>query len=96
MSEAKFHPHRFNVMSKCCGQCLFSANKIVSDSRKNGIIETCIKNESWFVCHKSNEGQEICCAGFFHNENTQTRAIQMANRLGIVNYVDEDTLTSSH
>lgn len=62
----------FKVCSSKCNECLFGPNKIVDNERKQEIIETCIENNSFFVCHKfgieGDEvtiGEEVCCRGFY-------------------------------
>ena len=77
----------FKVKKECCGQCLFSKNKIVSDKRKDGILSDCAKNQNHFICHKATiENQDICCKGFY---DTQTsNMIRIAQRLGAVEFVD--------
>lgn len=43
----------FEVASKCCNQCLFSENKIVSDRRKVSLLKEIIQKQSYFECHKA-------------------------------------------
>lgn len=35
-------PEGFNVFDKCCDECLFSDNKIVSDKRKKEVLKDCL------------------------------------------------------
>lgn len=73
------------VASKCCGQCLMSKNKIVSDSRKNEILKDCLKNDTHFLCHKERK-DEVVCRGFF--EKHSSNMIRIASRLGMIEFVD--------
>lgn len=75
------------VKSKCCGQCLFSKNKIVSDTRKADILKGCATNDNHFICHKATiNNEDICCKGFY---DTQTsNMIRIASRLNMVEFVD--------
>jgi len=77
----------FKVKKKCCGQCLFGANKIVSDERKESILDSCSEDDSHFICHKATiENKDVCCKGFY---DTQTSGmIRVASRLNMVEFVD--------
>lgn len=84
----------FRVMSRCCQNCLFSPNKLVSDERKADILQQCEHQETFFVCHEaSKRGQEICCRAFFELYKDQLpwlRAVQFyENRFpGLLRFVD--------
>lgn len=76
-----------NVKKKCCDQCLFTDNKIVSDKRKNQLIKECVINDTHFICHKASlKGENTCCRGFYDNYDSQL--IRIAKRLNAVNFVD--------
>lgn len=75
------------VKKKCCNQCLFSKNKIVSDERKKEIITGCLQEDSHFVCHKATiENKEVVCRGFYEKHTSQM--IRISQRLGAVKFVD--------
>ena len=77
----------FKVKKKCCGQCLFSKNKIVSDSRKANILKGCAANDNHFTCHKATiENEDICCKGFYDTQSSNM--IRIASRLNMVEFVD--------
>lgn len=80
----------FDVLEKRCDQCLFSKNKVVSDARRTDILDTCKRENSHFICHKSTlAGGSACCRGHY-DEMLETGApaiAQIAQRLGLVNFV---------
>ena len=85
----------FKVCSVKCAECLFSSNKIVDDARRREIIETCIANNSFFVCHKfgiegdeGTIGEEVCCRGFYESYGDQINLIRIAQRLRAIEEVD--------
>ncbi|KIL42101.1 hypothetical protein SD70_02655 [Gordoniibacillus kamchatkensis] len=56
----------FQVAEKRCNECLFSANKIVSDERKAEVLADCALNDAHFICHKATlKGKDVCCRGFY-------------------------------
>ena len=74
------------VKKKCCGQCLFSKNKIVSDERKKRLLEEIQKEDTQFFCHKATmEKKEIVCRGFYEQRTSQM--IRIAQRLNMVEFV---------
>lgn len=76
------------VIKKCCGQCLFSKNKIVSDERKADLLSDIESNDSHFICHKATiKNKEVVCRGFY--ENKTSNMIRISQRLGMVEFVDE-------
>ena len=62
----------FKVKKKCCGQCLFSKNKIVSDTRKANILKGCVTNDNHFTCHKATIDNEIFVAKAFTTRKLAT------------------------
>ncbi len=75
------------VKKKCCGKCLFGKNKLVSDTRKESILQDCTKNDDHFLCHEGTlNGDKIVCAGFFKTSSSQM--IRMAGRLKMIKFID--------
>ncbi len=77
------------VAEKRCDECLFTKNKIVSDSRKAEVLTKCRESQTYFICHKSNGGPAVVCRGFF--DEAPNRACHMARVLRIVQFVDPAT-----
>jgi len=77
----------FKVKKKCCGQCLFGKNKIVSDDRKDQLLEECKQTDSHFICHEGTIAREdICCKAFYDKHDTGL--MRAAQRLSMVEFVD--------
>ena len=77
----------FKVKKECCGECLFSENKIVSNKRKSQILKDCIQKDTHFVCHKSTAaGGEDCCSGFY--ERASSQMIRISQRLNMIEFVE--------
>lgn len=80
----------FQVADKCCNECLFSPNKIVSDARKMSVLRGCMQNDSHFVCHKASiKGADVCCRGFYNTMDSQM--IRISKRLNMVEFVDVES-----
>jgi len=80
---------KLRVMSKRCEQCLMSKGKIVSDSRRDEILEQCERSGKYFLCHKgSMVNEEIVCRGFY--DEVPNQALRMASRLGIVKFTEPE------
>jgi hypothetical protein len=77
------------VYKKPCKNCLFSKDKIVSDERKDDILDSCIKKNTYFICHKSTiENGKTCYKRFFDKYKDRTSLLRMADRLSMVEMVD--------
>ena len=84
------------VKKKCCGKCLFSKDKIVSNERKKDILKSCASDDSHFVCHETtvydndgdavNDSNNAVCAEFYKRQSSQM--IRISQRLGMVKMVD--------
>lgn len=76
----------FKVYEERCPECLFGKDKIVSDSRRKDILETCRKKDSFFVCHKASlRGENVCCRGFYDAQGSSL--IQLAKRLNVASFI---------
>ena len=73
----------FKVKKECCDQCLFGKNKIISNERRKEILGECRKNDSYFVCHKS---ESVCCHG--SHKAQIGRMSQVCPRKGWVEFVE--------
>lgn len=73
---------KIRVQKKRCDQCLFTDKKIVSDERKEELLEEIKKDDSYFVCHKASIKKEndVCCRGFY--ESQLTTPVQLPYRFG--------------
>ena len=77
----------FKVKKDRCNECLYSKDKIVSDSRRKELLSDIKKNDLHFVCHKASiKGESICCKGFY--DSATSNLIRISQRLGMVDFVD--------
>lgn len=79
----------FRVAQKRCNECLYTRNKIVEDSRREAIVQSCKETGKYFICHKATlTGWGVVCRGFFEEEANPS--CQVAQRLGLVAFVDPE------
>jgi hypothetical protein len=79
----------FPVSKRCCSECLFSNNKVVSDPAKREILAECAQHDTHFICHKATaKGQDICCRGFYDQNHDATQLMRIARLLGAIRFVD--------
>jgi hypothetical protein len=81
-------PRTLQVLSKRCGECLFSSARIVSAARKAEVLRDCARSDRHFVCHKA--GGNVGCRGFY--DVCPSTAQQVLGRLGMLEFVDEKSL----
>jgi hypothetical protein len=78
------------VYKTCCQNCLFTKNRIVSGKVAGQIIKDCVKQQTHFVCHKATlQGKDIVCANFYSQMAEYSQPIRMAERLGILEFVEQ-------
>lgn len=78
------------VAHKRCDQCLLTENRIVSEDRKNEILEDCEQSGKYFLCHKATlRDENIICAGFFDLKINS--ACNVAENYGLVVRIDPAT-----
>jgi hypothetical protein len=75
----------FKVCESKCAQCLFTPERIVSKTRMQDILQDCAKRDTHFICHKSKDGESVCCRGFYDTKTSNL--MRIAQRLGAVQFV---------
>lgn len=82
------------VMAKRCDECLFGKAKLVSHERRREILDRCQRTGRTFECHKATIARrKVMCHGFFQWQiNAGHFLIQVAHRLGLVQFVKEKDL----
>ena len=94
----------FRVASKCCSECLFGPHKLVSNKRKEALIEECLREETFFRCHMGDaHGHTICCRGFFEVYGPAVLPLRLVHALneqspGSIRFVDveQDSGATEH
>lgn len=79
----------FEVVSHRCDECLFTANRVVAEDRKDEIIDIALSKNSYFTCHQAQiVGRDLCCKGFFDEHQNDTLVIRLAKDLNLLHFVD--------
>ncbi len=79
----------FKVQKRQCNQCLFSENRVVSQKRAESIIKECIRDDTFFQCHKGTlKNQDICCRGFWDNFKDRFNLGRVVQRIGGPQFVE--------
>lgn len=77
----------FKVMAERCDQCLYGANKIVSNERRTEIIRKITREDGHFICHKASIAKcEIACKGDWDQRGCGQIG-RIMDRLGVVEFV---------
>ena len=83
------------IMAERCNECLYGPDKIVSNSRRAKILRKLKREDGYFICHKATiAGLKYACRGDWD----QRRCGQMgriADRLGLIKFVNEQELTDA-
>ncbi len=77
----------FLVMEERCDQCLYSADKIVSDARRSQLLRDIKSKDGYFICHQATiAGREIACRGDWDSRACGQMG-RIAQRLNAVRFV---------
>jgi hypothetical protein len=79
------------VYQECCHNCLLSKDRIVSPKRAKDLLDEIAEKKSYFVYHKASmNGEEIVCKTFFDKLGHQSQMIRIAERLNVVQFVEQN------
>ena len=77
------------VFKEQCNKCLLSKNRIVSAKRVKQIISECKSQQLHFICHKTNDGEETICKGYFDKYGHYSQMVRIASRLNQLEFVEQ-------
>jgi hypothetical protein len=81
------------VCESRCDECLFSKSRIVSKERMTEIIDQCIAEDRYFVCHKATAANEqVVCHGFYTAYGLYQNTIRVSMRQGWIEFVPPESL----
>lgn len=85
---------KIDVCGHRCDECLFSPSKIVSDKKRDEILENCETEQVHFNCHKGTQiGKSVVCHGFFTQKTAPL--LEIAKQLGNIQYLDPEELINA-
>jgi hypothetical protein len=82
----------FKVQKKQCKTCIYRKDsslniEVLEDQARNGCTDG--QFEGYRICHHS---KDVCCAGFWERHKDNFNLGRIAQRMGWVEFVNEDTL----
>jgi hypothetical protein len=88
MSHNVYRDGRVHVCAEMCATCVFRPGNLMHlrSGRLREMVEESLDNDSAIVCHKTLEGDNAACRGFF--DRYPTTPLQVADRLGLMEFVD--------
>lgn len=86
-SDGKVH-----VMAQMCSTCVFRPGNLMNlmPGRLKAMVTESIAEGGGITCHKTILGQaeqEATCRGFFDKYGERVQALQVADRIGVIEYV---------
>jgi len=77
------------VLNNRSDECLFSPNPIVSQKRKELIIEQTLDQDRYFTSHKAMiASRDLCCRVFFDIHKYDSLVTPLAIQLNLVEFVE--------
>ena len=78
----------FRVQRRRCATCIYRRDSILDiRSLEDAIRDPHIGFRGYRICHRSDD---VCCRGFWDHHSQEFAAGQIAQRLGLVEFVDVD------
>lgn len=78
-----------HVCREMCTTCVFRPGNLMQlrPGRVRGMVDQAKAHETAIICHKTLDGDNAVCRGFF--DHHPTTPLQLAERLGLVRLQDE-------
>lgn len=90
MTASRPVPAGFKVQTKACATCIYRKDSPLDlAALERAIADPYVGFKGHRVCHHS---KDACCRGFWNRHKDKFQMGQVAQRLGIVRFVQEDTL----
>lgn len=81
----------FKVQKRMCATCIYRPDSSLDLKKlEDDVRDEYIGFKGHRICHHS---ADVCCRGFWEAHKDEFPAGQIAQRLGVVEFVDIDTLT---
>jgi hypothetical protein len=81
----------FRVQKRMCATCIYRPDSVLDLAMlEDQVRDKHVGFRSFRACHHSNDA---CCRGFWEAHKDEFPAGQIAQRLGLVEFVDDDVLT---
>ena len=78
----------FKVQRKSCATCIYRKDSRLDITKlENDVRDEYMGFKGYRVCHHS---KDACCRGFWNRHKWEFAAGQIAQRLGLVEFVSED------
>jgi hypothetical protein len=80
--------HMFKVQRKMCATCIYRSDSPLNLAKlEDDVRDPYVGFKGHRICHHS---KDVCCRGFWEAHKDEFAAGQIAQRLGVVRFVDVD------
>lgn len=80
----------FNVQAKSCSTCIYRKDSTLDIAKlENDVRDKYVGFKGHRICHHS---KDVCCRGFWNRHKNSFPIGRIAQRLGMVNFVNVDTI----
>lgn len=81
---------RFKVQEKQCETCIYRKDSPLDlETLEQAVRDEYVGFNGYRICHHSDDA---CCRGFWNAHKDEFAAGQIAQRLGLVEFINDDTL----
>lgn len=83
-----FRTGRVHVCERKCDTCIFRPGNLMrlQEGRRDNMVAESIRDGGAIICHDTLDGDNAVCRGFFDVHKDDVQALQVAERLGFIEY----------
>lgn len=80
---------KVHVLSERCETCIFRAGNLMhlKPGRVKDMVDQCLENESAIPCHKTLDGDNAICRGYYDGYADRTMTLRLAKFFEIIEEV---------
>lgn len=87
---------RFKVQRRRCASCIYRRDSPLDLAELEEQVRDRYGFKGYRLCHHARTEDNICCRGFWDHHKDEFQAGQIAQRLGLVEFVDVDEWASQY
>lgn len=86
MSRGPLQPEGLHVCAEMCATCIFRPGNLMQlkSGRVRGMVDDSLRDDSFIPCHKTLDGQQAVCRGFYDRHKQNSLGCRLGAFIGVV------------
>lgn len=87
-ADGPWRDGRLRVLAEKCSTCIFRWGNLMhlAPGQLDKLVDKCLTGDTFIVCHQTIDGPRSICRGFYDGYSSQTKALRIADVLGLTAY----------